>query len=170
VASWSARSGKELFRRRLAYHATTIAYSSDSRLLALGTETGQVRFWNARSGAPQGPPIHPSTSTVSQISFSPDGPLLVVSAQDTNTTLWDVRSRKQVGLSFPSRPGVLTAPVFEPDGRLLIDYLADAAEWPINVSMWERFACKVAGRNLTQAEWRDILPNRSYMRVCPATG
>jgi hypothetical protein len=92
----------------------------------------------------------------------------VVSAQD-GTTLWDVRSRKQVGISFPSRPGVLTAPIFEPNGRLLIDYLADAAEWPMNVSAWERFACKVAGRNLTQAEWQDILPNRSYMRVCPAT-
>jgi hypothetical protein len=62
------------------------------------------------------------------------------------------------------------APVFEPNGRLLIDYLADAAEWPMNVSAWERFACQVAGRNLTQAEWRAILPNRPYMRVWPRDG
>ena len=28
----------------------------------------------------------------------------------------------------------------------------------------------VAGRNLTQAEWRAVLPNRSFMRVCPGSG
>ena len=40
----------------------------------------------------------------------------------------------------------------------------------MNVGAWEQFACQVAGRNLTQAEWRAVLPNRSYMRVCPASG
>jgi hypothetical protein len=75
-----------------------------------------------------------------------------------------------VGDSFPSRPLTITVPVFEPNGRLLIDYLADAAQWPMDVRTWERYACQVAGRNLTQAEWRAVLPNRAYVRVCPPTG
>jgi hypothetical protein len=58
--------------------------------------------------------------------------------------------------------------VFEPNGRLLLDYLADAAEWPIDVRAWERYACQVAGRNLTKAEWHAILPDRPYRYVCPA--
>ncbi|MBV8734782.1 MAG: hypothetical protein JO342_19450 [Solirubrobacterales bacterium] len=101
------------------------------------------------------------------MSFSPDSKLLAVSSTDESTTLWNTQSRAQLGGSFPSRPGVITVPVFEPNGRLLIEYLADAAQWPLDVGAWERFACQVAGRNLTQTEWRAILPNRPYMRVCP---
>jgi WD40 repeat protein len=167
VVSWGSRSGRQLFRSRLASHATAIAYSPDSRLLAVGTEDGQVLFWNARTGIAQAPPLHVSPATIAGISFSPDGTLMAVSSYDGSTTLWDLRSHQQLGSSFPERPSTITTPVFEPDGRLLIDYDADAEEWPIDVHAWERFACQVAGRDLTRAEWHDLLPTRPYMKVCP---
>jgi WD40 repeat protein len=170
VESWDARSGRLLFRRRLSNHATAIAFSSDSRLLAVGTENGQALLWKARRGVTAAPPLHVATASIAAMSFSPDAKQLAVSSTDESTTLWNLASRKQVGDSFPSRPLVITVPVFARNGRLVIDYLADAAEWPMNVSAWERFACQVAGRNLTRAEWRDVLPNRSYMRVCPSGG
>lgn len=167
VIGWDARSGRQLFRRRLSDHATAIAFSPDSRTLAVGTENGQALLWDARRGRAAAPPLHVATASVVAMSFSPDGKSLAVSSTDESTTLWNLRSRTQVGDSFPSRPLVITTPVFERNGRLLIDYLADAAERPMNVAAWERYACQVAGRNLTQAEWRAILPNRPYMRVCP---
>ena len=166
VASWRARTGQKLFNRRLENHATAIAYSPDSRLLAVGTEDGQVLFWDARRGVTEAPPLHVSTGNVAQISFSTDATTMVISSHDGSTTLWDLRSRKQIGSSFPARPNVITSPVFEPNGKLLLEYLADAAQWPTDVGSWERFACQVAGRDLTPAEWHDILPARRYMRVC----
>jgi hypothetical protein len=36
------------------------------------------------------------------------------------------------------------------------------------LNTWEQFACRVAGRNLTRAEWHDVLPNRAYRPTCPA--
>ncbi|MBV9167722.1 MAG: PQQ-binding-like beta-propeller repeat protein [Solirubrobacterales bacterium] len=170
VASWNARTGRELFSRRLANHATAIAFSPDSRLLAVGTEDGHVLFWDARGGVEAAPALRVSTGNVAQIAFSPDGSTMAAASHDGSTTLWDLRSGTQIGGSFPERPNVITSPVFAPNGKLVIDYLADAAEWPMDVASWERFACQVAGRNLTQAEWRDVLPNRSYMQVCPANG
>ena len=169
VASWDTRTGRNLFTRRLANHSTAIAYSPDSRLLAVGTEDGHV---------PSGTPAAASKwrrhcescGTVAQISFSPDGTTMVASSYDTSTTLWDLRSHTQIAGSFPEEPNTFTAPAFAPNGKLIIDYNADAVQWPMNVGAWERFACQVAGRNLTRAEWRDILPNRPYMRVCPASG
>jgi WD40 repeat protein len=167
VVGWDARSGRQLFRRRLSNHATAIAFSRDSRLLAVGTENGQALLWKARRGVTAVPPLHVATASIAAMSFSPNGKQLAVSSTDESTTLWNLGSRKEVGDSFPSRPLVIPVPVFERNGRLLIDYLADAAQWPMNVGAWERFACSVAGRNLTRAEWRDVLPNRSYRRVCP---
>ena len=168
VASWDARSGHQLFSRRLSNHATAIAYSPNSRLLAVGTESGQVLFWSAR-GAAEAPPLRASAGNIAGLSFSPDGTVLAVSSFDESTTLWDLRSRTQIGKSFPARPNIIPTPVFEPNGRLLIDYNADATQWPTDVGSWERFACQVAGRNLTQAEWRHILPTRPYMHVCPVS-
>ncbi len=170
VAAWNARSGHQLYQRRLSKHATTIAFSPDSRVLGIGTENGQALFWNARLGAPATSPLHVASASIAAMSFSPDGSQLAVSSTDESTTLWNLGSRKQVGDSFPSRPLVITVPVFERNGQLLIEYLADAAQWPMNVGAWERYACRVAGRNLTHAEWRDVLPNRSYERVCPPAG
>ena len=44
----------------------------------------------------------------------------------------------------------------------------NAIEWPMNLNTWEQFACRVAGRNLTPAEWHEVLPNRAYRPTCPA--
>ena len=169
VAAWDARTGRRLFRRELSNHASTIAFSPDSRTLAAGTENGQILFWNAHRGTVSRSQLHVATASIAAISFSSDGKLLAVSSTDESTTLWNLRLRKQLGDSFPSRPLVITVPVFERNGRLVIDYLADAVQWPMTVTAWMRFACQVAGRDITMAEWRDILPDRSYMHVCPAT-
>ena len=58
--------------------------------------------------------------------------------------------------------------LFEHNGRLLIELLSSAIEWPMDANTWEQFACRVAGRNLTRPEWRNVLPNRAYRPSCPA--
>jgi hypothetical protein len=55
---------------------------------------------------------------------------------------------------------------FEPSGRLLITELVSAIEWPLDRPTLQRFACRVAGRNLTREEWNDLLPDRPYRPVC----
>ncbi len=69
--------------------------------------------------------------------------------------------------SFPTLRGAAPAPLFEANGDLFIDYLSDAAQWPTDLQTWERFACQVAGRDLTRADWNDVLPDRPYRHVCP---
>ena len=111
----------------------------------MGTESGQLLFWNARRGVEEAQPLQVSTGNVLQISFSPDGTTMVASSHDGSTTLWDLRSRTQIGASFPERPDDSEPQVFESNGKLLIEYLADAAQWPMKVSAWEQFACQSRG-------------------------
>lgn len=161
-----ARSGRALFSPRVDGHATSIAFSPDSRMLAAGTEDGRVVLYSTVNGRTLGSPIQVATAAVDPISFSPDGRTFAVSATDGTATIWDVGSRKRLGNSFPVEQGVIPAAHFAPNGDLVIDYLADAARWPTNVERWATFACQVAGRDLTRAEWTDLLPKRPYQHLC----
>ncbi len=165
---WDSISGRELFSPRLTGLAQSIAFSPVSATLAAGTADGRILFWDARSGAPLGTPITGSASNAESIAFSPDGRLLAASFRNGDTLLIDLRSHQQLGNSFPVEGGVLTVPMFSPDGDLLVNYVGIAVDWPTSLSAWERFACQVAGRDLTSSEWAGLLPDRPYEHVCPA--
>jgi WD40 repeat protein len=167
IEVWAARSGAELFSPHVDGHATSIAFSPDGRLLGAGTEDGKVVLWDARNGEPLGASIQVATGAIDPISFSPDGRLFAASSGDQTARLWDVPSRKRLGNSFPIEEGSIPVARFAPDGHLVIDNIADTTQWPIDVRTWVRFACQVAGRDLTRAEWSDLLPQRPYQHVCP---
>jgi len=166
IEVWDARSGKESFRPRAAGSATSIAFSPDGRLGA-GTGDGKLLRWDLRHGKPVGAPLQIAAAPLDPISFSADGRLLVASALDGTQTLWDLRARRRLGKSFPARSGGDAAAHFTPHGDVVIEYLGEGAIWPTDPRVWQRYACQVAGRDLTRAEWSDVLPDRNYRRVCP---
>jgi WD40 repeat protein len=165
AVAWDARSGAQLFD----VPAATFAVSPDSRMVAAGTDDGHVLFLDAHSGKRLGPAFKVAGGQIAQLAISPDGRLLAVSAFDGTATVWDVESRARLGDAFPvgEGQGLIPQVVFEPSGRLLITELGRAVEWPLDRPTLQRFACQVAGRDLTRDQWRDVLPNRPYRRVCP---
>jgi hypothetical protein len=124
-------------------------------------------LWNARTGERHGAPIRVATGSIDPISFSPDGRLFAASSSDQTATVWDIASRQRLGNTFPIREIWIPVAHFAPSGDLVIDYGPFIPAWPMDLRAWERFACQVAGRDLTRAEWNDLLPNRPYERVCP---
>jgi WD40 repeat protein len=170
LAAWAAGSGRRLFARGAGGQATSFDIARDGRLLALGTADGEVLLLDPRTGAQARPPLNAAAANITEVAFSPDDRTLAVTAADGTASLWDVGSRTRVGDPFPPAPGILPSPLFEPNGRLLLVGVSNAVQWPLDVRTWERFACHVAGRQLTRAEWADVLPDRRYERVCGTSG
>jgi hypothetical protein len=58
--------------------------------------------------------------------------------------------------------------MFSPDsGRVFVVYANGVGyRWDVRPADWERRACAVAGRQLTRAEWRELLPDRPYTPAC----
>jgi WD40 repeat protein len=166
VVAWSARSGEQRLRVPAADHAYTFALSPDSRVVAAGSAGGRVRLWDLRTGRPRGAAIKVAGADIIQLAISPDGRLLAVGAGNGTAAVWDLRTRTRLGEEFPDVKHPAPGVAFKPDGRLIVGELVSAIEWPLDRPTLQRFACGVAGRDITRAEWEDVLPNQPYRRVC----
>ena len=73
-----------------------------------------------------------------------------------------------IGDPFPSL-ALYSALSASPDGKTLIT--GDGTQmmrWNIDWTTWRQTACRIVGRNLTQAEWSLYLPNGGpYRPTCP---
>ena len=55
-----------------------------------------------------------------------------------------------------------------PDGQTLVTPVVDGSvvEWDLRPTTWLRAACGLAGRDLTEAEWRQYLGDEPYRGTC----
>jgi WD40 repeat protein len=166
LIAWDARTGRQLFRLGARVAASAFDLAPDSRVLGVGTAGGQFLLLDARTGHPTEPPIQVAAGHIDGASFSPDGRSFVVGSEDGTASVWALPSRTRLGNPFGPYQGTVPAGLFEPDGALLVVPYSNGFEWPMDVNTWEQFACRVAGRDLTPTEWRDLLPDRPYRPVC----
>jgi WD40 repeat protein/class 3 adenylate cyclase len=167
IQVWDAASGRPLFSPHITQRESSIAFSPTSAVLAAGTSDGKIFLWDAQRGTPVRAPIQLAASNVSGIAFSPDGRRLGASLQSGETLLLDLEAGQRMGTSFPVAPGTITLPKFTQKGDFLVVGNGVAADWPTDLGSWERYACQVAGRDMTPTEWANVLPNRPYQHVCP---
>jgi WD40 repeat protein/class 3 adenylate cyclase/energy-coupling factor transporter ATP-binding protein EcfA2 len=168
LVAWDVRTGRQLFDLGDSVNANAFGISPGSGLIGVGTGGGQVLLLEPRSGRrTPAAALQVATGGVNQVSFSPDGRSFAVASNDHTASVWDVRSGTRLGDTFGPYNGISPLALFEPNGRLLIELASSAIEWPMNVNTWEQFACQVAGRNLTRAEWHSVLPDRAYSPTCP---
>src|SRR5262249_47321694 len=109
VKLWDMTSGKELH----AFEAGSMAFSPDSRLLAVGTRAKTVRLFDLASGQDQCI-LEGHPDRMFKVTFSPDGRRLLSVGGDTR--VWDVASGR---LLFTHR-GQRADSFFNRDGTRLI--------------------------------------------------
>src|SRR5262249_34088931 len=108
-----------------------LAYSPDSRYLAVARHNGVVRVWDAASGqlrqsfeGHKGPAWH--------VAFSPDSRTLASCGSDRTVRLWDVAGGKALGAPF-KHPAAVKGVAFRSDGRSVVATCDDGT-----VKVWDR--------------------------------
>ena len=114
--------------------ATPVAFSPDSRTLAVGDRFGAVQLFDAGSQQPLGEPIRTGEKVVVALAFSPDGRTLAAMSNANNVNgafVIDLESREVSALD-PPVPLALSA-TFRPDGEELIvtSGVGGGARYPI---------------------------------------
>jgi WD40 repeat protein len=119
IGGWlyDTSSGQLKATLRNTHMVRALAFSPDGRLLATGSENGEVILWDAAGGRRLAQlPGH--QWYVDALAFSPDGASLATGGLDKTVRLWDVPTRR-LKLSLPGHADLLWTHALSPDGRLL---------------------------------------------------
>ena len=139
----------------------------DGRTVGVGGAYGDVVVVDAVTGR-LSPFPHAHDDFVESVTFAPDYATFVTTGRDGAVKLWDMASHELLDSVLPLGPNHRVRASFLATDRVLIFYdTGEIFEWDQRPDGWEAYACAVAGRNLTKAEWEDLFPDQAYRVTCP---
>lgn len=162
-------TGNVLSEGDLNLRVNHAVYSPDGRRIAATGSKGEVVIVDVDSGVLHSAPTTGHSGAGRFVRFSGDGSRLVSGAADGTFSVWDARNlelllttpvgtKKGAGSpSFTEGHDVVTIAAF--DGQTYL--------WDTRIGATLDFACKMAGRNLTNEEWRQAFGDRPYGKTCP---
>ena len=158
----------------MASYPIGLAFTPDSRTLAIGNSDKNVYLWDVASPAhprPLGAPLTGPSGQTWAVAFSPDGKTLAVGANDGTVWLWDLAdpARPALTATLSGLPGHVFSVAFSPDGS----QLAAASHDDDTVRLWDaspaaaRAAiCGNLGQPVSPKEWASYLPGVPYRAPC----
>lgn len=144
------------------------SYSPDGERIAIGGRQGEVAILSAATGTPVGPTTVGHAGDVYWITYNDDGSLVTSGSTEHDLALWDGRTGALVATAvLPATEGTAVAG-FRPDGTLLVaSFGGSLFTWDPSPAHALEAACAMAGRDLTEAEWKAELPDQPYQETCP---
>jgi WD40 repeat protein len=151
------------------------ALSPDGTRVATADTEGYLWVRDAATGKPVLPAIRASGNYLYAVAWSSDGTRIVTAGSDGTVRLYDARTGQQIGTSLPVPGSALNGGTnsflyvtFSPDGRTIVatDNAGRVWLYPATAAGWEAYACRLANRQLTRAEWSQFLPGHPYRQAC----
>jgi WD40 repeat protein len=160
--------GTVVRRGTLDFDASAVAFAPDGRRLAIAGQTGELLILDVRTGRPVRPVVIGHNSSVLTVAYSPDGTRIITGGYDGRVALWHARTGELLGSVLPGALGTAIRPIVLPDGHTVLIPAEDGTvmRWDARPAHWLSFACAVAGRQLTAAEWAHVLDTRRYRKTC----
>ena len=160
-------TGHSDFVRALAFHP-------DGNLLATGSDDLSIQLWDLESSDPSSIVLARHTAALTSLAFSANGETIASASLDRQLILWDARTYQPIGGALSSAAEVIQSLTFNTSGDTLLagDRAGNLSGWDVSVASWSKRNCDLAGRNLTEAEWRQFFPEQAnaYRQTCPAQG
>jgi WD40 repeat protein len=151
-----------------------LAFSPDGQTLAV-INIDTIDLWSLQTSQSVGRLTHgretdPFRGGILGLAFSPDGQTLAAGGMQRTVNLWDVATQQLIGHPLEGHQAPVGRLVSSPDGEILASSSFDNTIllWDVSPESWMDRACRIANRNLTKLEWKQIMGDRvEYDRPCP---
>lgn len=150
--------------------SSLVFHPNEDKLFA-GQGDGQIVELDASTGEILASWSSPHKNGVTALAYSSESKLLASAGKDGRLTLWYVDTFKQIGAPLSGLGRAIQALRFDHSGKWLYSVDSDRVtlQWDIDPNLWAKRICEQVGRNLTQKEWEDNLPDepRPTSMACP---
>ncbi|MEU7882390.1 WD40 repeat domain-containing serine/threonine-protein kinase [Microbispora bryophytorum] len=148
----------------------SIAFSPDGSAVATGFHEAGVGLWDARTLRRAGTlaPEKGRFDDVVALAYSPDGRLIATGGTSGEVRLWDAAARSPLGLPYAVHAGPVLALAFGADGRYLYSAGKDGTlrRYTMDPQRAAAEVCARAGGGLGDDDWRRLVPEAPYRKVC----
>jgi WD40 repeat protein len=158
----------------MASYPIGLAFTPDSRTLAIGNSDKDVYLWDVASPAhPRrlGAPLTGPSGQTWAVAISPDGKTLAAGANDGTVWLWNLADPAHPALTatLSGLPDHVFSVVFSPDGSQLAAASFDddtVRLWDTSPAAARAAICANLGQPLSAREWASYLPGVPYRAPC----
>jgi DNA-binding SARP family transcriptional activator/WD40 repeat protein/energy-coupling factor transporter ATP-binding protein EcfA2 len=144
-------------------------FSPDGARVAVAFDSGRVWIVDTRTGRPVDAPAPTHPSAIYWLEWSPDGSRILSNDGAGTLELWDAATGKvQDTVTVPG--GNAAAGQFRPGTTdvTILDSVGNVFTWDTRPEYALEFACRIAGRDMTDDEWHTYVGTGPQFRVCPA--
>ena len=146
-------------------------WSLDGTLVASASPAGDITVRDGNSFEPIAEMVGAAgignTFAGGALVLSDDNSLLLTNF-DGPGRLWDVSTGQQIGSDFETSRVTNTGVNFGETLQLITGTEEHALIWNLDMDEWPEIACKTAGSNLTEDEWKQWGPrDDDYRAICP---
>jgi WD40 repeat protein len=159
ILLWDAADGRRLgeLPRRHTGAVQSVAFDPATGELASGHQDGTIQLWDARRRQPVQEPLVAHGGRTYALAFSRDGQLLASGGQDGTVVLWHADAQegwRRLDEPLTGHPRPVASVAFGPDGHELASGSWDKTVrvWNLDLASWQKRACAIANRDLSQAE------------------
>ncbi|MGI9052631.1 MAG: BTAD domain-containing putative transcriptional regulator [Ilumatobacteraceae bacterium] len=145
-----------------------MAYSPDGTSLVAGDNAGRLLRVDPAELALVDDPAPEHDGPVTNVRFAPDGTQFTSGSTDGTIVLWEAATGRPVGSLQPGSPNEQARAFWAPDGHTLLVMYEGGSVYAFDSrpASWLASACRTAGRQLSRAEWAELLPDRAYDPAC----
>jgi len=158
-------------------HVQSLLFSLDGSWLASGSRDGDVRIWDMTQGGAEKYVLDGHEGWVMTLELSPDGRYLFSGSDDETVRVWDMATSPPEAKVFSDHPHQVRAIAVNQEswmatgsylGDVLVQNLERSRQDLTQASSAELInaACKIAGRDLTQEEWKRFVGETPSRNLC----
>ncbi|MEW9529561.1 WD40 repeat domain-containing serine/threonine protein kinase [Microbispora sp. NPDC049125] len=148
----------------------SLAFSPDGSTVATGFHQLGVGLWDASTHRRLGTlaPDQGRFDDVVAVAYSPDGRLIATGGTSGEVRLWDAATRAPLGLPYTAHTGPVLALAFGADGGDLYSAGEDGTlrRYTVDPARAAAGVCARADGPLTSGDWRRLIPEVPYRKVC----